>query len=227
MAFAIAFVCLETILFILIQCSGGLRERVFSFSSVAVAALFALVFTIKRKESVFTSVALLFTVCADVCLVLMAEQQRLLAMIFFSAVQTFYFLRILLENDGKRLKATHISVRVSTVLFALFLTLIVLGENADALSLISMIYFASLIVNIVFAFFNFKKSPLLALGLVFFSLCDVLVGLSLIDMYIPIAVDSIIYKLTHTEFNLIWTFYVPSQTLIALSNLFLIKNKAE
>ena len=211
------FILTELSLYVAIQASSGFFERLVCFFSVVCAALFALLHLNKKKESILTVLALGFTVCADVFLVLLAEQQRLLAMCFFSLVQICYFVRILLENTNKATRTRHLSTRAFALVLALVLTLSVLGDGADALSVVSMLYFANLIVNIVFAFVGFKKTPLLAIGLLSFAMCDVLVGLSLIDMYISIAEDSFIYKITHTGFNLIWTFYVPSQTLIALS----------
>ena len=35
--------------------------------------------------------------------------------------------------------------------------------------------------------------------------------------YIAISKESLLYRITHPSFDLVWAFYVPSQTLIALS----------
>ncbi len=81
-----------------------------------------------------------------------------------------------------------------------------------------MLYYANLLTNIVFAFRNFKTAPTFAIGLLLFAFCDLLVGFTMLDLYLPVTESSIVYKLTHCDLNLIWVFYVPSQTLIALSS---------
>ena len=75
----------------------------------------------------------------------------------------------------------------------------------------------NLIVNIIFAFAEFKKHPLLAIGLLLFALCDVIIGFYFIDDYLPLAADSIIYKILGSGINLAWIFYLPAQTLLSIS----------
>ena len=138
-------------------------------------------------------------------------------MIFFSVTQICYFLRLYFEDtDGKR-KKWHLVCRIFLSLAAITLTLAVLGKNSDAVAVVSMFYYANLILNTVFAFIGFKKNPLFAIGLLLFILCDTVVGLSMIDGYLPVSQDSLIYKMTHPGFNLAWVFYVPSQTLLSIS----------
>ena len=92
-----------------------------------------------------------------------------------------------------------------------------LGTAADAVAIVSMFYYANLLVNIVFAFCQPHVTRLLAIGLTLFILCDTLIGLSCLDAYVAISEDSFIWKLIHPGFDLAWAFYLPSQTLIALS----------
>lgn len=218
--FALAFIIAELILGILIQTVGGGE---LSFSSIVLAFLFSVFVSFSLKfstDALFTSFALLFTVCADFCLVILDPREQFLSMVFFSTVQIFYFLRLIRLSSGKRENIIHFSVRGTAIILALLLTAIVLGESADALSLISMFYYANLIVNLAFSVKHIKTSVMLPIGLLCFILCDTLVGLSeLGSLYMNFSEDSIIYKLTHTELNLIWLFYVPSQTLISLSPL--------
>ena len=92
-----------------------------------------------------------------------------------------------------------------------------LGEKCDAVALVSMFYYANLILNAVFACISFGKNPLLAIGLVLFILCDTVIGLSLIDPYLTLPESSPIYAIIHPGFDLAWAFYLPSQALLAIS----------
>ncbi len=215
---AIIFILSELIFGIVIQAVGG---SVICFSSVVLALLFSLyslaVFS-RNSDGTLTTLALLFTVCADFCLVIMEPREQLLSMIFFSSVQLLYFARLCMLGKGKKELIIHLACRLAAIAVALILTAIVLRDKTDSLSLVSMFYYANLLINLVYSVRYFKSSLLLPIGLLCFILCDTLVGLSeLGSLYLNVSEDSLIYKLTHTELNLIWLFYVPSQTLLALS----------
>lgn len=212
------FFVIEAMLGVAIQFASGSIEPILCFGSVAFAALFAVFASKKNVCGILTVIALIFTVCADVFLVLIPEGDKLIAMCFFSFVQLFYFARVFIENKMRSIRKAHIIVRVEFLSLAFLLTVAVLGAKADTLSIISVIYFANLIVNIIFAFVNFKRAPAFAIGLLLFAFCDVLVGFSMLDIYIPLSETSIVYKLTHSGVDLIWAFYVPAQALISLSS---------
>lgn len=213
----ILFFVIEVVLAVLIQLSPGDAERMLCFSSVALAALFA-IFTVRKNAcSILTVLGLIFTVAADVFLVLLTDGDKLLAMYLFSLVQIFYFLRVFMENNSKRTRACHLVLRVLLLSLSFALVVFVLGEKADLLSIVSVLYFANLVVNIIFSFANFKRAKKFAIGLLLFAFCDILVGFSMLDLYITVSESSLIYRLNHTAVNLIWAFYVPAQTLISLS----------
>ncbi len=93
-----------------------------------------------------------------------------------------------------------------------------LGDATDPLSLVSLFYYANLLVNIVVAFIQMKRSPLFAIGLLLFLMCDTVIGLNVMaELYIPSFSESGLYAVLNPEFNLAWAFYVPSQTIITLS----------
>jgi len=97
-------------------------------------------------------------------------------------------------------------------------TAVILGKNTDALALVSMVYYVNLIMNLVCAFWRFRKNSLLALGFVLFILCDTVIGLQVAaGAYLPISEDSFIHSLIFSDFHLSWFFYLPSQVFIALS----------
>ena len=211
------FAITEIVLSVIIQKSHGDVNRYVSYFSVCLACLFAVLFIEDTWKYRMTQLALIMTVLADYFLVMMADLQQFPAMVFFSVAQLAYFNRIFVTSDRRLERICHVAVRCCTVVFALALTLIVLGRKADAVSIVSMFYFANLVSNIIFSFVQFKKNYLLAIGLLLFSCCDILIGFSFLENYIEIKPGSLAYKLAHPGGNFAWMFYVPSQTFIALS----------
>ena len=212
-----AFIATETLLGILVQTLSGHINTAVSYAAVLLAFLFAFLFFERTKRYAFTQIALLFTVCADFFLVVRGAKEQFLAMLFFSVTQLAYAARLYFEDENKARRFTHLALRIGFPLLVLAITLVVLDGAADRVALISMFYFANLALNVTFACMQFKKAPLLAIGLILFLCCDVFVGLSLIEGWLPLTKGSILYALAHPGFNAAWLFYVPSQTLLALS----------
>lgn len=207
------FLISEIILFVLIFTLKGRASSIVSFLSILNAFIFSLT-CLNTKESKLTSVALLFTVISDLFLVIVEPTYKDLAMVSFNVVQICYFFRLLhLSNN----KVRDIGIRIFFVIFTIIITIVVLKDKTDFLSVISMIYYINLILNLVHSFIHFKVSPLFAIGLLLFICCDTLIGLDNLSGYLSISESSFIYKLNHLNFNLAWVFYVPSQMLIGLS----------
>ena len=81
-----------------------------------------------------------------------------------------------------------------------------------------MFYYANLVINIVFAFVQYKKSRLFAIGLLLFLGCDTLVGINaLLTQYITSPNAQAICNAIFGALNWAWIFYVPSQACLALS----------
>ena len=215
---SVIFYIIGALLAVAIQLTSGKLGRIASFTLVVLCAFFALIFARKSALGTLTVLGLIFTVCADTFLVLITDGNKLVAMIFFFCVQIFYFLRVLTENRGAKLKMAHLTVRVLVLTLAFLTALFVLGENKDALSLVSILYFANLCVNVLFSFFNFKRAPMFAIGLLLFAFCDVFVGFSMIGEYISLSENSIIHTLNCIGINMVWLFYAPSQILISSSS---------
>ena len=211
------FCTAEAVLGVLLQISSGRDVAWYCFASVVLACLFCSVFAEGSRAYIFTQIAMICTVFADYFLLIAPQRQQLPAMLFFSVTQLGYFLRIYFYDESKTRRILHVALRAIASVVAVAVTAAVLGEGADAVAMVSMFYYANLLVNAAFAFVNFKKAPILAVGLLFFALCDVFIGLSFIDDYLPISPDSIIYKLLYPGFDPAWAFYLPSQTLIAVS----------
>ena len=212
------FVLVESVFFVLIQMGiSGIHNNL-CFTSVIVAFAFSVLIATPRVDSLITVLGLLFTVCADYCLLLIYPEPRIIAMSFFNTVQACYFIRILLNSGSRREVVVHVAVRLAIVISAVVVAFVILGGNPDIVSLISMIYFANLATNIVFAFYHHDRYLLFAIGLLSFAFCDIFVGLGvLVNDYLHLGRDNILWQLTHSRVNFIWLFYVPSQTLISIS----------
>ena len=214
---SILFICAEATLGYLLQTTGGVACIAHSYAAVVLACLFFLVFAEKTAVFWLTQLGLLYTVFADWFLVVQSPRQQLTAMLFFSVTQLAYAVRLFLDSQSRRRRICQLSVRAALSVFAILLTVSVLRGATDPLALVSLFYYATLIGNVIFAFAQGKRNLVFALGLLFFLCCDTLIGLSCLGQYFPIAEDSTLYTVINPGFNLAWAFYVPSQTLIALS----------
>ena len=187
------------------------------FASVALSCAFALIAFSKTKSYLLIQLGLVFTVIADVFLVLCDPIIQLPAMLSFSVTQICYFLKLYFETKSKTEKYVHISLRAVATVAVIIAAIAVLKGTTDALSIVSMFYYANLIVNAVFAFVHFRKSPAFAIGLLLFVLCDTIVGFKeLSNGYMNGGIiDAINNALSGT--NWAWISYIPSQALIAIS----------
>lgn len=167
----------------------------------------------------FLRIAMLFTLWADYYLVYADEVNKLAGVTVFIGTQAFIFLHILFIDKDKTVRTAHIITRISLTLILVIAGLIILGKNADALSIISTAYYANLCVNAIFAHRIGRGGIILTVGLIFFALCDINVGLSALnDIYAGgFPEGSLLYQLLYTPIDLVWVFYIPSQTLIPLA----------
>ena len=177
------------------------------YPAIVLCFMFALVQT---PKSLITA-GLFCTVLADLCLVVMDPIQRLWGMVFFLGAQILYAIRL---SRGK----TLLYLRLGLILMAETATVLVLGKNTDALALVSLCYYANLIMNIVCAFTRLRENKWMPVALVLFLLCDTVIGLQVMGgLYLPID-GSILNRILYPGFDLAWLFYLPSQVLIALQN---------
>lgn len=211
------FIAIEICLLYIIVFSSLNGIKYYCFVSILLCLVFTLVFSIYDIDGILTIMALLFTVISDIFLVLVEPRIQWIAMTTFSAVQILYFARLLLNVKKKYIK-WHLLVRGITVFVVEIITVIVLKEKIDYVSLISMFYFANIICNLILSLLQIKVNPVFAVGLALFVCCDLLIGLnSAMGVYINVSPDSFIYKLANPSINLAWLFYIPSQVLIAIS----------
>lgn len=213
------FITAEAVLCILVQLVGG---ALLSFSAVAVAFLYVINSPRRSFAYILGATALLFTVLADVCLVLSNPINQLLGMVFFNITQLFYFVLVLFLERSNTVRRVHHTVRLLSLFAVSIISAVILGTKTDALSVISVIYYTNLIVNIIFAFILTRGGGkvtrfLLPTGLLFFALCDLFVGFAEIAPYFTITVGTLLHFLANPTFNIAWLFYIPSQTILAVS----------
>ncbi len=215
----LTFCVAELALSIFVQVTTGNALIGVSYGAILLACAFVALCFDRTARWVLMQVALLGTICADYFLVVKGAQQQFLAMLFFSLTQLAYAGRLFVEEKSQTRRAIHFIARVGFPLLVIATTFVVLRGGADRVALISMFYFANLALNVVFAFLQGKKSRLFAIGLALFLCCDVFIGLSLIEGWLPLKEGSFLYALAHPSFNAAWAFYIPAQTLLALSAL--------
>lgn len=212
------FCLIELILAVLVQTTAGAVNVAVSYSAVILACLFMITSFEKNKTYVFMQIGLICTVLADWFLVVKSPIQQLPAMIFFSGTQICYFLRLYFNHNSQARKRIHLIIRASASVVMMLITAMVLKDKTDALSLVSMFYYANLILNMIVAFSQSKSSLLFPIGLTLFILCDTVIGLDiLLASYIKSQEAKEIFYQIFGKFNVAWLFYVPSQALIALS----------
>ncbi len=206
----VLFLITEAILYYFILTAGGQTLVITSYLSIVLCFLFALQ-GIKRKMLMVAGLAC--TVGADFCLVVCSPIQRLWGMVFFLGAQTLYAIHLHRKQKNKALLIDRTLLTVAAAIIAA----LVLQDNLDALAVISMAYYANLIMNMVAAFAQWHKSKLLPIAFVLFILCDTIIGLQVASGgYLSITEGSVLYNLIFSGFNTAWMFYLPSQVLIAL-----------
>ena len=203
------FLTIEAVLYLLIM---AYNNKWYMFASIAFCLIFSAIYA--KRANHFIVAALCFTLAADFFLVLCTEQQRLLGMVFFLGTQTMYAIHL----QTRRFHWALLMARICLSATALTITALILRENADALALISLCYYANLIMNIIEGFTQFADNKCFPIGLVLFLLCDTVIGLQIMaSTYIPVADTAILYQILYPNFNLAWFFYLPSQVLLAVS----------
>ncbi|MBR2974269.1 MAG: hypothetical protein IKC47_00800 [Clostridia bacterium] len=213
---ACLFVAVEIALGIYVQI-GVYHVPVVSYCSVVLAFVFVLCCFYKSRLWLFTACAMATTLAADVFLVLTEPRKQLLAMIFFSCTQVFYALRLFDRQSNKKSKSIHLIVRIAASAAAVIATFAVLKQQTNLLSVISIIYYANLLCNVAYAFVT--RDFVFAVGLICFALCDAFVGLSVLRQDYSLNSTLLQSRQLNLGFDPVWAFYVPSQTLIALSTL--------
>jgi hypothetical protein len=242
---ALIFTVYEAILFYLIHFKKADPDYVLCYRTIIVAAVFSwltlLIKLLTAKEAnekiskiIFNAtngnlirIAMIFTLIADYYLVTVTEDRSLEGVSFFLGTQLFLFLHIIANDKNAKWHRAHIITRIFVMAIMVAASYVILDGEPDTLAIISMIYYGNLLTSILFAHRSGRGGFILTIGLILFALCDVNVGLSALDMmYVGgFPEGSLPYMLLNSEFDLIWVFYIPSQTLIPLTLMFCDKKR--
>lgn len=212
-ALTFLFLLVEAILYWLLLNNGGNVFTVSAYGGIVLCFLYVL-FRVRSGAWRFAA-ALACTLGADYFLVVMSPQQQLPGMVFFLFAQGLYAWQ--LHSTCK--KKWPLYLRLALTAVAVAITCIALRENIDALALISLCYYANLIMNLVLSWMQFSRYPLAAIGFILFLICDTVIGLQVaISGYLPMEEGSVLNDILYPGFNLSWLFYLPSQVLLALNS---------
>lgn len=237
------FVCFECIMFYLIHFERSQSGFSLHYATIIAATLFSWlvliieVFTAREageniKEILLSKsngnlirIAMLFTLVADYFLVAMEKANNLAGVTVFIGTQVFIFLHIIAIDRNSRWRAANVITRIALCVILIIAVGLILGRDTDPLSIISVIYYSNLLANAIFAHRTGRGGIMLTIGLILFALCDINVGLSGLESIYGggFPEGSLLYKIRNSDVDLIWLFYIPSQTLIPLS--LLLKNK--
>ena len=162
---ASALVLIEGVLYVLIHSDGIGYNRELSYLSVIAAAGFSFAsISTREREDYFVALGMLITLVADLFLVVCEPQRKLAGVITFLFAEVVYFLYIHFREQ-KRLRKAHLYALISVGALALAAPPIVLGDSFDILALVSVAYYALLILNVVFSFLD-KELLLFSIALV-------------------------------------------------------------
>ncbi len=215
------------------------------FSVIILCFCYALLFARGADKSILFCMrgAFFFTVISDWFLLI--QDHYLYGVITFIVVQQLYSIRIVLvkisqvENrkhrgEGNQGKANllfdneFLSCYIQRLFLQIAISLVVYlilhqaNIMIDSLVLVSVFYFICITTNTISAVLLTKKpnctagNVLFAVGMVLFLLCDINVGIFNLSniIVLPKAIYHNIYQLSSV---LMWTFYAPAQTLLAIS----------
>lgn len=210
-ALTLLFLAASCVLYYFILTAGGTLLVATSYASI----ILCFAFSLAGWQNFWIIGGLACTVGADFFLVVCDPIQQFWGMVFFLGAQSLYAAMLHRSRPGK----TLLFIRLGLIAAAEAVTVLILKDATDPLAVISICYYVNLIFNIILAFLQFKQYRLFAIGLVFFLLCDTVIGLQVMSGgYLPIPEGSLLDQILSVPFNLAWLFYLPSQVLISLSS---------
>lgn len=174
----------------------------FKYVSVLICFLVSLIGA-SEKDGRYIAVALAFTVCADLFLLVIGSFYTI-GVTFFCPVQIIYALRIRHLRNRKPLFALRLFLSLAMLTVACIV-------EFSALNILISFYFPQLVCNSIESLG--AKNRLFSIGLWLFVCCDICVGLSNISF--PFSTPEAIVSTIQV---LMWAFYLPSQVLIVLSS---------
>lgn len=231
----IAFIIIQTVLyfsFLVLDLKGSsiALSSGIKYSVIILCFCYALFSKKDADKSILNIMraAFLFTLVSDLFLLLL--DYYFMGLLTFIIVQILYQIRIsytIYEDKNEKWKL--ILRRVMLILFLQSLMTLVIctilfvsGVSLEGLLIVSVLYFIGILTNtlgaIRLAAIKPRNSALVrfAVGMVLFLLCDINVGLFNLSGFITLShrISELVYSLSSI---LMWTFYAPSQVMLALS----------
>lgn len=195
------FILIELILYLIIHVFAS--EYLISLRYITIILCFIVLwFERNSYDNRLLKISFLITLVADLFLFVIDNYYEVGVTIFIFA-QLIYGYRLL--DNNKKYTKIFLSIYVLSVIMAEVIIKIILLDEFNYLTFVTVIYFVLLVNNIFNSIVFIKTNYIFAIGLILFGLCDIFVGLSNLDIYYNYAID------------FAWIFYIPSQVLIALS----------
>jgi len=180
----------------------------FEYSAIITAFVFACWFLFGTKNNIrarFVVLGLAFTLLADLFLVVLYTNQNDITLAKFGVLAFIFaqlsYIGFVHWGNTKTFKIDVVVRICATVVLCLVFAFG--SENNTLLVVLVAVYIANLCTNLIFALVKFRTHHIFAVALVLFLLCDVFVGLMFLGH--------------NFSTNWAWVFYIPSQTLIAIS----------
>lgn len=213
---ALFFVLVQAVFYIVFM-TGDIKDAfdttTIKYLSIITCLIFILInIPFSVKDGVILSCAFTFTIIADLFL-LVLNKHYVAGLISFILAQIAYFIRVYSINK----KSPKISLAIRIVLMVVALLFLRLNGLLDLLTALVVVYFTMLVINMVESLFLLKFSKkylLFFIGLLLFIGCDISVGLNNFSSVLGISLSANLLSFVSVA---MWGFYLPSQTLIALS----------
>ena len=230
------FICLQLLMyaaFLFLDLTGGSTTISSYIKFMVIILCFCYALFAKRgadKSILFLMKAgLFFTVISDLLILIL--DVYFYGVLTFIIVQQFYGIRISRENYLLRGEETSKGIGRSfvrrillqlLVSFTICSILAFYNVELEPLLMASVFYFISIAMNTfvsvktALSYPNSKSMRMFAIGMFLFLLCDINVGLFNLSGFISMSQStySVIYGISSI---LMWTFYAPSQVILALS----------
>jgi len=211
--FVSIFLILQIFHFLMREISYSL----FTYICIITSCLFCIFLSDGSKVYRFTQIGLIGTVGADFFLVFLPFQLKVPGMMCFCVTQLAYFLKTYEEDDNRLRKKIHLILRASASVLSLFITALVLGSRTDLLALLSVFYYAHLLLNVIFSYLQFKKLHIFAIALTLFIVSDTLIGFGNLSSYLLIPRGSFVFFLLRLFRGFVMPLYLAAQIMIPLS----------
>ncbi|HAQ57368.1 MAG TPA: hypothetical protein DCR44_08305 [Acholeplasmatales bacterium] len=213
---SLLFIAVETALIAgFLFFTEGVWTRAFQFAAIVLSAVHSLYRFRPTTDRVSATAGLMFTVAADLFLVVLGPF-RVLALSLFCVAQLFHAVRLSSFDCANH--RTIAILRGSTLLLFIAVALFVTVGRFDPLAILAAVYAALLFTNAGIALTIRKRDPFAFPGFLLFILCDLFIFLAVgTDQgYFVLEQESIWALLSGVPFNLAWLFYAPSQVLLSL-----------